>query len=499
MNHNGTPVGPGKTAGLGRTAFALFCLVFFARAWLIKVWGSPVPYWDQWDAEALGLFRPWLDGTLHWTDLFAPHNEHRIVLTRVADLALFIVNGHWNPWWQLLLNAALHAATAATLVGLFWPMVNGLTRTIGLLGLVLLFIAPAGWQNALWGFQSQVYFCSLLSGFALGGLLLAQPFKLNWWLGWTAGLLALFSVGSGVLAAATVLLVNLFVLITALIANGSSFPPENDHEHRSIAPALFTSVVVLVLVILGRALQVEAPQHAPLHAHTLEQFRAVFFRCLSWPWVESSWLWLFLQAPLLWFTATLIRRRTPPNAIDQFALGLGLLAVLHAAAVAYSRGAGLVDARPLSRYQDPLLLGVAANLFILLKFAAQGRTARIFALFWAGIFLAGLLTLTTTNFSLHLPFKRAQNTANLSQIRSYLATHDAAVFSQDRTSSLLHPDSAVVRRVLDDSQLRQVLPAEFSDHSARPPWLIAYSPWLTPLSAFALLLIAIQCARLSGN
>lgn len=43
---------------------ALAALVFFSRAWLIREWGSPLPFWDQWDAAGMHLFRPWLDGTL---------------------------------------------------------------------------------------------------------------------------------------------------------------------------------------------------------------------------------------------------------------------------------------------------------------------------------------------------------------------------------------------------------------------------------------------------
>src|ERR1700712_2252958 len=99
-----------------------------------------------------------------------------------------------------------------------------------------------------------------------------------------------------------------------------------------------------------------------MHARSFVQFGNVFFRCLAWPWVNSSWLWIVMQAPSFWFLATLVRRRDSPSVVDRLALGLIVLTGLDAAAVAYSRGAGLPDFRPLSRYQDPLLLGVAANL-----------------------------------------------------------------------------------------------------------------------------------------
>jgi hypothetical protein len=258
---------------------------------------------------------------------------------------------------------------------------------------------------------------------------------------------------------------------------------------------VFSLLPIFILVALGWSLRVEVPQHEPLRAHSLAQFSAVFLRCLSWPWVDSGCLWPILQAPLVWLVAEVFRRRTPPAPVERFLLGLGLLAVLHAAAVAYTRGAGLFESRPLSRYQDPLLLGVAANFFILLRFSAHSRPGRIATLLWSGTLLAGLLTLTTTNLSLHLPFKRHQDAISLTQGRAYLATNDPMVFTQEPAQATLHPNIAVVQRVLDDPQLRRVLPREFSDEKARPPWVIEYSPWLTLLSTSGLIFMAIKCSR----
>lgn len=485
MSPNSQPSTFTGSTGRGGAALAIFAFVFCMRAWLIKAWGSPVPYWDDWDAQALGLFRPWLDGTLHWADLFAPHNEHRIVFTRLADLALFAASGSWSLWGQLLLNAVLHAATATVLLSLCWNDISRPMRPVWMAGLALLFIAPAGWQNALWGFQSQVFFCSLLSVLALGGLFLAQPFTPRWWLGWLAALLALFAVGSGVLAAATALLLGTLILCASYFSDRISV---------SATPVL-PLFALLLPVALGVVLRVEVPLHEPLHAHSLGQFCAVFFRCLSWPWVDSPWSWLVLQAPLAWLAVNTLRRRTSLTSGERFVLGLGLLAVLHAAAVAYTRGAGLFEARPLSRYQDPLLLGVTANLFVLLKFAVKPRPGRIAALLWTGSLLTGLLMLTTTNLSLHLPFKRYQDSASLAQVRAYLTTNDASVFTQEQPEATIHPNIAVVKQVLDDPPLRRILPREFFDEKVRPPWLIEYSPWLALLSAIGLILAASKSNR----
>jgi hypothetical protein len=171
------------SAGRTGICFSVAAVVFFSRAWLVRAWGSPLPFWDQWDAEAIGLYLPWLNGTLRWQDLFRAHNEHRIVFTRAADLVLFVAYGGWNPWAQMLLNATLHALTAAVLAAIFWPAIPPRSRVLFVGGLALLFIATCGWQNALYGFQSQVYFANFLSVCAIAGLCIGKPLGAKWWLG----------------------------------------------------------------------------------------------------------------------------------------------------------------------------------------------------------------------------------------------------------------------------------------------------------------------------
>ena len=74
---------------------------------------------------------------------------------------------------------------------------------------------------------------------------------------------------------------------------------------------------------------------------------------------------------------------------------------------------------------------------------------------------AGLLALSTTNFSLNLPFKRLQNTTSLTAIRAYLVHGDPAVLVIEPALLAPHPDPAVIRAVLDDPRLRAILPTEF--------------------------------------
>ncbi len=478
-----TAIAPRRTQCLVVCA-ALAALVFACRAWLAQVWGSALPFWDEWDLEADGLYRPWLNGTLRITDLFQPHNEHRLLLTRLVDLGFFILYGRWAPWAQIVLNAVLHAATAAGLTAIFWPALAPRARTGFAVGVALIFCATSGWQNALLGIQSQVYFASMLAVAALAGLTLARQWSLGWWCGFAAALLALYSLASGVLAALAAAAVML------------AFPSQ---PRRSAGYWLALGLIIGISAfgLLGFR---EPPGQRAFHAQNLSQFYGVFVRCLSWPHVNSTLLWLLMQLPLVVLLIVIWRRRTPLTATDRCAIALAVFSALQAAAVAHNRAAGLMDLRPLSRYQDPLLLGTAAQLYAALRLAVVlERPGRLLACAWAAAGIFGLIDLTGTNLTLNLQYKRLQDTASLDQVRTYLRTRDATVFTRDPLYPGPHPNPQVVQRILDDPVLRPVLPkAFFIDHPGNagepPPWVIAHGRTLT-IFAFATFVIVLSWPR----
>jgi len=470
------PPGP-EVQGRPRGADCLWLVVALAlvivtgRAWLINTWGSALPFWDQWDVEP-ALYRAWLTDSLRLADLFAAHNEHRILFTRVSSLALFVLYDSWNPWAQLLLNAALHAATAAVLARVLIRELTPVPRAIAVAGIAVLFTATAGWQNALWGFQSQVYFTTLFAVLAFAGLAVAPPWSGRWWLGVGALVFSLFGNAAGTLAVVAALAV--------------SWPP-------TVTRSRWTAwLLIAAVAVASTGLRVDAGFHAPLQARTIEQFAAVFARCLSWPHVDSPWWWMAVQLPL---AALLIRRwitRTPLGAAERFAVGLVAFAVLQSAAVAFSRGSGLFEMRPLSRYQDPLLLGAAAHGFAALVLAGElGRRGRLACLGWATVMTVGLLQLTTTNLTLNLPYKRAQDAIGLLQVQTYLTDGNPAGLTVDPRHPGLHPDPKTVQRVLDDPVIRPMLPKTFfiggpDTKSGNKPWVIRHGDVLFLVSIVGL-------------
>src|SRR5690606_24752945 len=120
--------------------------------------------------------------------LFAPHNEHRIIFTRLLNRTLLALDGQWDPLSQMFAAAIVHATFAAFLAG--W-ITRHQTRIAACLLALLVTAAyglPHAWQNTLWGFQSQYSLLLLFSFLALAWLSQARgPREWRWWLGLAAG------------------------------------------------------------------------------------------------------------------------------------------------------------------------------------------------------------------------------------------------------------------------------------------------------------------------
>ncbi len=140
----------------------IFAVVLFGiKLWIINTYGNATPFWDQWDGEAVKLYKPYFDGTLTFSDWFAPHNEHRIFTTRLLSLGLLLINGIWNPLLQMVINAALHITALVLCIVLLTSVIGRKNLLPLLLFALVLFGVPYAWQNTLMGFQSQFYFIVL--------------------------------------------------------------------------------------------------------------------------------------------------------------------------------------------------------------------------------------------------------------------------------------------------------------------------------------------------
>ncbi len=134
-------------------------------------------------------------------ELYARHNEHRLVVPRLwflADVALFDGTQGFLIV-VIVLSSALHAAVLA---GLFRSLGHGGAMLWGFAALALgATLSPAQWENLVWGFQVQfiqVWLFATLAFVAVAGDATARPWR-GVSLGILAALAATYSMANGLL------------------------------------------------------------------------------------------------------------------------------------------------------------------------------------------------------------------------------------------------------------------------------------------------------------
>jgi hypothetical protein len=254
----------------GLLCVALFLVIIGARFWTIGEFGSDLPFWDQWDAEAKDLYIPYFEGKLTIEDCFAPHNEHRVFLSRVLSLVLLIANGQWDARVQMLTNSLFYALFAS---GLFLLLTksNWIRFNVALCaGIALVFALPFGWENTIWGFQSQSY---LLVAFAMATLWLLSSnlvWSWPWVVGCLIGFLGLFTMATGLMAPLAVLGFVFCLMI------------RRRQDWRSRLKEYWpTGMFCLLIVSLGLLLMVRVEGHKVYQAHSVSQFIQALGLCLS--------------------------------------------------------------------------------------------------------------------------------------------------------------------------------------------------------------------------
>jgi hypothetical protein len=425
------------------SAFALFLLVAGARWWLIGRYSSDVPWLDQWDAEAQGLYQPWRTGILNIQTWFAPHNEHRIFFTRVLALGLLWLNRQWDPRLQMVVNACLYAIIPAVL---FLVLRRGRTPGFQISCWVLLAVLgslPYGATNTLLGFQSQFYFLAGFSLLAIYTLANSRPGSIWWTAGVISGCAALVSMASGFAAALAVL----GVLLCSTFRSARKFKQELRQKWMTILAACG-------LVAAGILLRYNPPGHAAFAAKSVGDFGRLLLACLSWPGTPMVLVALVSWVPFSVFLANYLRRRTRDDRAERFVLGIGFWVLLQAVALASFRansGEGLE-----SRYTDILAFGLLANAICAMwLLGSEGNLRRwmpILTTIWFGVSGIGLYA---TSFDvLASPWKHDMEVRRAAAA-AFLVTGDERYLERGPP----YPDTKRLAAQLLDPALRPILPA----------------------------------------
>ncbi|QYM79766.1 hypothetical protein K0B96_03875 [Horticoccus luteus] len=418
---------------------AFVLIIFGAKLWFIDTAGSDLPFWDQWDAEGEFLFRPALEGKLTWQDILHPHNEHRIVTSKLYALGLLRANGQWDARLEMTCNALVHTFAALILLLLARQAVRSAWIIPIAVLLALLHTLPFSWENSLSGFQVAFYLLLVFSYGQIWLTLAAERFGWRWWLGQLCGLAALMTLASGLLSSVAILMVTTLRIVRA---------------RRCTAQQAVTCVVVLGFSIAGWLMKTDVPAHASLKATSCAEFTRCLAGLLVWPAQEYLPWAIVLLAPGLLFVLRCFRRPSL-STVDTVILALLLWVFLQCAATAYARGAD--ESAFSSRYLDLFAVNVALGFLLLVREFDGGR--RIAALvFWSALVLPGLTHETLAHWRMGVLPQLARERPQVANVRAYVRTNDSAHLLGKPWGEIPYPDGDVLLDRLSSPEIRRILP-----------------------------------------
>ena len=181
----------------GDKILALVPLAFLI--WVVVQYAVDVPFMDQW--ELVPLLEKTYHGDLTFHDLWAQHNEHRIIFPQLIMLLLARLT-HWNIHYELAVNITFALGIFAVFA--YQVKITGRRRGVARLpgaipAISLIVFSISQFENWLWGWQLQM-FLNLLA--VAGGIVLLANDPFRWWKFAAAallGIVATYSFANGAL------------------------------------------------------------------------------------------------------------------------------------------------------------------------------------------------------------------------------------------------------------------------------------------------------------
>lgn len=415
-----------------------------AKFVLIRAYGSDLPFWDQWDGEGDALFIHAGRSQLTPATFFQPHNEHRIVFTKLLSFALEKLDGQWDARLEMTANAFVHLAAITTLLLALRSAVRPVSWRVGCFVACVLFALPFAWENTLGGFQSQFYFLELFSILHLAGTFRAErPAPL--WAAQLAGVCAVFAMGSGFFSALAIVLV---IGLQAL--RERTLPRKN--------AALL--VVNIGIVALGALLHTHNPTQDSFHVQNVAQFVSALAAILAWPSSVLSLCWLGL-IPLLVVVVFRLRSNTSLREHGWFTALIAWWA-LQVLATVIARGNAMVLS---SRYFDLFSIGVVAMAIAWVECLNAPRLRKsaraIFAflgLVWLAIGISGAKAQWTLTGEMYLNQMPQLNDQRETIVRDFVEHGGSRLLDAKPFDELPYPNADRLAYLLSEPAITSILP-----------------------------------------
>lgn len=464
---------------------ACLAVILGAKLWLIAVYGSSTPFWDQW-SEPVTVYRPYLTGQLKLSELLAAHNEHRIFLARLIQLAVFAAEGRWDSIVQTVINAAVHTAAIGLVFHLLSRSLTLADTLLLALLTALIFALPFGWGNTLVGFQIAFYLLILLAPASLWILCSSTAWTPRWWFGTFLGIASYFTIASGALTLPA------FMAIAALqLAFGI---------RRGSAEWLG----LLVHAVIAAVIILDIPRLPPAAGSptTAGQWLDIAVASMSWPISKPSWhptlralTVIAMYAPVIVLAQRLLARAVLPDDPRWVIVAIAGWVMLQFAVLLYGRGIVLQ-----LRYYDILLLGPLASgaALLSLRSSAEGgwRTTG-FACVWFLAIVIGIVQKARDDIPPDLAWWRDTDAARTANFTRFLATNDFSALANKPEFHIPYPSAEVLRDIASDPLVRGILPPELTNPGqvVRKNFALRQGPVLLPIGLGMFMMAGLLASR----
>lgn len=428
-----------------------FLVVFGARLTWLLVYGSALPFWDEWERDGSGLLTAYQQHALTWGALLDPQSEHRTLVGRLAVLGSSLLNGEWDPRVGMTIGAAFEAVSLALVCALAAGLRLRYAPAV-VIAVCLVGAMPFDPNNLLWGDQCQMYSLNLLATMVLA-LAVLEPTPFVTTAAVLASAVSLFTMASGCVAP---LLGGGLALVRAVSANG--------RRGRYAAHA----AGLLACGVLGLALYQSAPFQAPTYAHSMSGWFGAFIARMAWPMAPGV-----MHAVLEWTPWILLLAVTGKNAVkgergSGFVLLLGLWVLANAAALAHGRAQ---DPFPYdNKYHTSMILVGVVGVFAL-ALLAEASPSRMWALVGASAWLLpcfSLVILLADSPGKARAYADWMKTCD-GVVRAYLRSGDRSILSGAPAGSLAYWNGAELAAQLDSPDQQVWLPSVLRRAAAQRP------------------------------
>lgn len=455
-------------------------MVLAGQLWLLRDFGTALPYQDQWKCTAVEILEPWLAGRLTPGSFFQHHNDHMNAVGRITSFLLVQAGGQWNNLAEAILSAVVWAGAIFVIVATLTPYIGRLASAWFTLFAGFVCAMPYSWENTLFGIQINVTAEILLALVCLRAAAFAPAFSPAWWIGQLCGAMTLLTQRSGMLVFPALMLLGL--------AQWASDRP----ARRGAIPTLGCAAGGMLLFW---CITPPLETTALMKAASWRLFVDALFRQLGWPLTHPGWmLALYLPVLAVAIRAGLRRRLPPPEA---FLLAVAAWVVAHAAAVGYARAE--VTTGFVSRYTNYLAIGVLANgaCIALLAQEFRTRTARRAAVMLAFLWLAAVAwgvraESVSGHAGYNLERRPTVNRTHGDAVAAFIQQGDARKLESPAMQVSFYPHTPTITRLLSDPRFRALLPPESGAREARQDHgrltllirgALAPGPWLFAAAA----------------